>query len=487
MEIPSAERIKHILSSAPVTIYTCGVDDDYELTFVSENVLDRFGYTAAECVHNKNFWHQIVHPDDRAHVFDGRDNFFSTDHEFREYRFVKKDGSILWVLDEMRLVRDDQGSPVEIVGSWLDITGRKKAEAVLRNNENLFREFFMANPVATIITSPQGMVHMANPAFIEASGFSLDEVIGRTSQELGFWQNPADRERMVAAINQQGWIDKIEADFYGKGKKPMTCQVSSRAIEYEGELRILSIIIDVTEQRASEEAMRKLDKAKSDFISTAAHELRTPLIAIVGYCELLEHAAMMGFSDDQKEHYLSIIQSNAEILNRLIDDLLDLGRIQVGRSLGITPKDNNLLEIVDKVVASFRVKSGRHEVVVERSRDFPQSVWLDAGRIAQVLHNLLNNAIKYSPDGGIVTVRLSGGTDMVCVAVADRGIGMTAEQMEHVFERFYRVDPDGLQTIGLGLGMSIVKQIIDDHGGRIDVSSQPGEGTTVTFELPVRS
>jgi PAS domain S-box-containing protein len=483
----STEKINQILSLSPAIIYSCRATGDFAATFVSGNITSIFGYSIRECLETPNFWRDNIHPDDVERVLAVYDLFFKEGHHVHEYRFRKKDGSYSWILDQLRLIRDADGNPLEMIGSWLDITDRKETEEALKKSLNLFREFFMANPVGTIITTPPGQVLEVNPAFIEASGYSAAEVVGRTSQELGFWRNLEDRERMVSAISQHGFIDHLESVFFGKNGKQMTCLVSSRAIQYEGEVRILSIVIDVTDQRRAEEAMRKLDKAKSDFISTAAHELRTPLVSIVGYCELLENADSMGFSDEQREHYLSVIQSNAGILNRLIDDLLDLGRIQVGRSLGVSPKENDLLEIVDKVVASFGVKTGRHEIVVERSNDFPQIVWLDAGRIAQVLYNLLNNAIKYSPEGGIVRVRLSDGPDKISVSIADQGVGMTAEQMEHVFERFYRVDPNSLETVGLGLGMSIVKQIIDDHGGSINVSSQPGEGTTVTFELPVRS
>lgn len=483
----STEKINQILSLSPAIIYSCRATDDFAATFVSGNITSLFGYSIRECLETPNFWRDNIHPDDVERVLAVYDLFFKEGRHVHEYRFRKKDGSYSWVLDQLRLIRDADGNPLEIIGSWLDITDRKETEEALSKSLNLFREFFMANPVGTIITTPPGHVLEVNPAFIEASGYSAAEVVGRTSQELGFWRNLEDRERMVSAISQHGFIDHLESVFFGKNGKQMTCLVSSRAIDYEGEVRILSIVTDVTDQRRAEEAMRELDKAKSDFISTAAHELRTPLVSIVGYCELLENADAMGFSDEQREHYLSIILSNAGILNRLIDDLLDLGRIQVGRSLGVSPKENDLLEIVDKVVASFRVKTGRHKIVVERSNDFPQIVWLDAGRIAQVLNNLLNNAIKYSPEGGIVRVWLSDGPDKISVSIADQGVGMTAEQMEHVFERFYRVDPNSLETVGLGLGMSIVKQIIEDHGGTINVSSQPGEGTTVTFELPVRS
>ena len=156
MDIPSEQRIKHILLSSPAIIYTCRFDGGCELTFVSENILRHFGYTADECLRNRNFWRQVIHPDDHAHVLAGRESFLPTGHEIREYRLLKKDGSYLWVHDEMRLIRDDKGAPVEIVGSWLEITDRKRAEDALRSSEKIFREFFLTNPVATIITKKLG-------------------------------------------------------------------------------------------------------------------------------------------------------------------------------------------------------------------------------------------------------------------------------------------------------------------------------------------
>ncbi len=456
-------------------------------TFVSDNITAQFGYSVQECLENPGFWSENVHPDDRDRIFAGQEKIFSRGHHVQEYRFRKKDGSYLWIHDEIKLVKDDAGNPLEIVGSWLDISDRKQAESAWKKSEVLFKAFFQGNPIPTIISATDGTVLMVNPAFTINPGFTPEEVVGKNVKDLGFWRIPEDRERMVAAIKEHGYVDNLESKFYGKGNRPMTCLISSRAIEFEGELRILSIVIDVTEQRKAEKAIKQLDKAKRDFISTVAHELRTPLIAIIGYCELLENVEQMPLSEDQKQEYLGVIQSNAEVLNGLVDDLLDIGRIQIGRSLGISRKENNLLELIDKVVASAKLKSGRHEIVVERGLGVPQIVWLDAGRIAQVLHNLLSNAIKYSPCGGIIKIRLEGQKDRVSIAVVDPGIGMTEEQVAKVFNRFYRADKQSTETLGLGLGMSIVKQIITDHGGDVVVQSKPGQGTTVTFRLPVRA
>ena len=482
------QRIKQILSFSPAIIYTCRADRAFGATFVSENIASLFGYSTQECLDNPDFWWENIHPDDREQILKSQhyDILVIKGHYAHEYRFRKKDGSYIWVLDELRLIRDSEGNPVEIVGSWLDITGRKEAEVALQKSEALFRAFFQANPVASIITSPSGLIHTINPSFTSHTDFSSDEVVGRTAQELGFWRNPADRDRMVAAIEKCGFIDNLESSFHGKDGKLLTCIVSSRAIEIDGEVRILSIIVDVTEQRKAEEAVRKLDQAKSDFISTAAHELRTPLIAIVGYSELLGCTGKNALTEEQKESYTSIIQDQAEDLNHLVDNLLDVGRIQMGRSLGIVPKKVELSGIIEKVVKALKMKSRRHNIIVAHYNPLPENICIDGARITQVLNNLLANAIKYSPQDSTIKIQTMTDEDKVTVSIVDQGIGMTSQQVEHIFDRFYRGEDEKSVARGLGLGMCIVEQIIADHGGEIFVSSAQDEGTTVTFILPIK-
>lgn len=482
----SDQKIRQILSFSPAVIYTVRVNEPFNLTFISENFSSRFGYSTNECLNNPDFWREHIHPDDCECVFTDQLSLFKDGHHVHEYRFRKKDGDYVWILDEIRLMRDSEGTPVEIVGSWLDITDRKTAEAALRESENLFRDFFQTNPVATIITDPAGTVHMVNPAFTSHTDYNEEEVVGRTAQELGFWRNPEDRERLVAAIREHGFIDNLESYFYGKNNRPMTCLVSSRAIEFGGEMRILSIVHDVTEQRAAEKALKKLDKAKSDFISTAAHELRTPLIAIVGYSELLENAAGITLTEEQKHDYLSIIQSNADVLSRLVDDLLDVGRIQIGRSLGVVYQEVDLSDIIEKVVDSLKMESEQHNFLISHENELPEKIWADGTRITQVLTNLLHNSIRYSPQGGGIKVETAVAGGKVSVAVIDRGMGMTPQQVDSIFDRFYRGVDANYASSGLGLGMGIVKQIITDHNGDIVVSSRLGEGTTVTFTLPIK-
>ena len=378
------------------------------------------------------------------------------------------------------------GQPLGLVGISRDITERKKAEKALQKSERLFRVFFESNPVATIITSPSGAIHMINPAFLKGSGYSVEEVVGQTTQELGFWRDPATRELMVAAIKEHGFIDNLETILYRKGGLPMTGLVCSRAIEYEDEVRILSTVVDVTAQRAAEKALRKLDQDKSNFIASAAHELRTPLVAILGYAELLESTVQPRISAQQQRSYSSIIISNAEILTRLTDDLLDVEQIQLDRPFRLTREKTSLAELIKEALISFTLKYPDHSFILTHTDTLPEIMWIDSVRTTQTLNNLLDNAVKYSPESRIVEVTTETEEKQIKISIKDQGVGMTSEEIEQIFHRFYRAKPMNAETQGLGLGMYIVKRIIEEHGGEIYVASRLGEGTTVTFTLPIK-
>ena len=142
MQNPTDQKLEHILSFSPAIIYTCRAKGDFGATFVSENMTPRFGYSTQECLDNPNFWRENIHPDGSERVFENYGSLYEKGHHTHEYRFRKNDGSYVWVLDEVHLIRDPEGNPVEIVGSWLDITERKEAETALQKSEALFRAFF---------------------------------------------------------------------------------------------------------------------------------------------------------------------------------------------------------------------------------------------------------------------------------------------------------------------------------------------------------
>ena len=241
----------------------------------------------------------------------------------------------------------------------------------------------------------------------------------------------------------------------------------------------VTLLRDVTREQM-------VDRMKNEFISIAAHELRTPLTAVLGYAELLADEPIRGpFSPAQKQEFIGQILNRAEALERIINDLLDVGRIETGRPVIVEKVDCDLTELIRKAVAPYRVESRKHAFVLNLPAQ-PLVTALDPGKIGQVLDNLLSNAVKYSPAGGTIHIDCLTPTAGISVSIADEGIGMTPEQMEHMFDKFYRADASNTAVGGLGLGMGIAKGIVEAHGGRIYVESRLGQGSRVTFELPDR-
>lgn len=231
---------------------------------------------------------------------------------------------------------------------------------------------------------------------------------------------------------------------------------------------------------------REIDRLKSEFISTAAHELNTPLSAIMGYTELMLDAELQReYSAKQKMDFLNEIYSRSEALSVIVDDLLDISRIESRRSVPLNLKECNVADILTKTINHYRRYDPKHDYQLELPGDCGKScVMVDYHRINQVLENLLSNASKYSPEGKKITVRGTVHPEGWEVVVKDSGIGMNKDQLERVFDKFFRADVSNTAIGGLGLGMSIARQIVRAHGGDISINSKLKKGTTVYLNFP---
>ncbi|RII27157.1 MAG: hypothetical protein CXR31_07845 [Geobacter sp.] len=240
-------------------------------------------------------------------------------------------------------------------------------------------------------------------------------------------------------------------------------------------LGMITIIHDITSEK-------EIDRMKSEFISTAAHELSTPLASIIGYSELLLSDGTN--SPDVQKDALSYINRKSWALSKIVDDLLDLSRIEAGRSIPVDKKPCDINEIIRQAVVYGQKISIRHTFDLELS-DQPGTLVADSGKLEQVMENLLSNAVKYYPDGGPVRISSTRLVDAWQVCVEDRGLGIAPEHVERIFDKFYRVDASNTAIEGTGLGMCIVKSILEAHGGNIWVESTPGVGTKVFFTVPL--
>lgn len=330
-----------------------------------------------------------------------------------------------------------------------------------------------------VVSDPDGRVVLMNLAAEELLGLPLARAASLSLESILADKQAGEALCRLAACETDRASFELEIAAEGKnGSRAVqghSAVVGSRTGEPLGTVTILR---DISRER-------ELDRMKNEFIATAAHELRTPLAAVLGYAELLlgEEAAAP-FPPAQRREYLQYIFEKGERLEGIIDELLDLGRIESGRSIVLEKAPCEMIGLVKEVVAQHQQETSRHRFEAECPAECIR-VEVDRGKMLRVFDNLLSNAVKYSPAGG--TIRIGGGVreGWLEISIADEGIGMTPEQVGRVFDKFYRADTSDTAVQGLGLGLTLSKGIIEAHGGCIWVESEPGKGTRVTFRLPL--
>lgn len=312
------------------------------------------------------------------------------------------------------------------------------------------------------------LVQYSNPFFYKCFPL-IENVKGRTIEDIVTDIGLLD---VLGKFRKNKKIDPIDIDIVDKDRYFKVSLVSLSKDEGKG---VLLFFQDTTEERS-------LEEIKKDFVANVSHELRTPLASIKGYSETLLDGGM----DDKEtlKDFLGIIDRHATRMSRLIDDLLVLSRVE-SHQMSFTTERIDICEVINFIASGFQKQSRDKEV--DFSLDFEEEnivVLADRYRLEQVLVNLFDNAIKYTPKGGSVVVKTRDTSDGVRVDVTDTGIGIPEEDLPRIFERFYRVDKARSRELGgTGLGLSIVKHIVQSMNGTVTVKSSPGNGTTFTLIL----
>lgn len=477
-------QLETLMSNLPGLAYRCRPDAERSWVFVSEGCRELLGCPEQDLVDGAHpGLNALISPAQLSEVARQLGNRLERGRPYQlVYPIVDRRGGRKWVLDHGRGVYDQDGRLCWLEGLLTDNTAEQLAEEALKRALQQSREAqgrveLILRSVADglVYTDLQGKVVLLSDAAETLLGFGRHRVSGRRLQAL-----VAKTElRLHFEALQQGAVETATKEVSlpdRGGAEVRDVEVKSALVRDQTgtAVGIITLLRDVTRER-------QLDRMKSEFVSTAAHELRTPLTVIMGFCEMLQEER--GLAAHQQE-YLAIISEKAAVLQRLIDDLLDLGRVESGRTVHVDKGYCDLSDIIRRTLAHFRVTHADYRFEADLPAD---SVVLlgDSLRLAQTLENLIGNAVKFSPAGSRIRIHCRRAGSLVEVSVCDQGIGMTPEQAERIFEKFYRVDTSTTAKRGLGLGMTIVKNIIDAHGGRIRVESHPGEGTKVTFSLPV--
>ncbi|MBN1872126.1 MAG: PAS domain-containing protein [Candidatus Omnitrophica bacterium] len=347
------------------------------------------------------------------------------------------------------------------------LANKKETEAVIRSIAE-----------GLVVVDAKGKVVMMNPAAEKLLGVQRKDKIGKPILEN------LKREQLVSLVKEnpeKGGDKEIELVSKEDDTKRIL-RSSSAVIEDEGgqTVGMVSVLTDITKQK-------EIDQLKSNFVSNITHELRTPLVAVQKSITLLLSRNAGQISDTQ-EHFLSAADRNLKRLSILIDDLLDLSKIEAGK-LKLKYELASVGKIIDDTIENLFTwaKTKSISVVKKVSEALPE-VNMDADRILQVMNNLVGNAIKFTPENGTITIeaKLLEDKEELEVSVADTGIGITQEDMEKIFDRFYQAGERTLTDIsGTGIGLSISKEIVELHGGRIRVESNESVGAKFIFTIPI--
>ncbi|HMN94746.1 MAG TPA: ATP-binding protein [Hydrogenophaga sp.] len=385
-------------------------------------------------------------------------------------RNYRRDGSLFWNRVEMSPVRDaSSGRITHFFAVQTDVTLEREREEMAQVRSLELERAIGSHPMGMVTLTADGRVSLCSPAGVALLGLGDTQVLGLDVAEL------------LQRVGQLAGVEPGRLPWPGPGQSCLwelhrpqhrVIEVSASSIgSLTGEQ--MAVLRDVTQQQ--------LQQASRDhFLATAAHELRTPLGSIRGFTELM---LMRAYNPEQARPLLETVLKQAVRLGGLLDDLLDLAQLDDrGReAFSLVPVD--VCQVVRQAREVIELPGNRHQLVLE----LPASpVWVlgHGARLEQVVINLLSNAVKYSPDGGVVHCRLmqSDGPGECMLSVADQGIGLSEDDLGRLFTRFFRANPGG-PIPGTGLGLSLVKEMVERMQGRVTVSSRLGEGTTFVLHL----
>lgn len=366
-----------------------------------------------------------------------------------------------------------------------EMQARQQAQVQLEDRTEQLNAIFDMSPDGFVSFDRDHRVKYVSPAFVQMTGKAADQLEGLCEQAFSDWlarccvpgTHFAGITSLRAHLEMELPSERNLIEITHKGQRVL--QIALR-ISQASTVSAILYVRDVTHEN-------EVAQMKSEFLTTAAHELRTPMVSILGFAELLLNHP---FSEDERKEFLGIIHNRAQWVSRILDDLLDLARIEARRDKELTMQLLSLQPLVQDAVASFPIPPGRSVPVLSLCQP-TLKVLADGGKIKKAIWNALSNAYKFSRADSPVNCGVSvctpeGQLPCVCIEITDTGIGMTAEEVARVGERFFRADTSG-ENPGTGLGMAITKEIIELHQGSVHIQSAPGYGTQVILRLPLQA
>ncbi len=410
--------------------------------------------------------------------------------DFYEELFKTKKHELKLFFTKKMLIFDEKNEPKYLLSISEDITERKKSEKELKKHEMRFSSLFRSSPVAiAVFESHSTVIHDVNQSFLNLTGCSREDVINKSFTGLDIWESDGIKEFIKHQNNTVQKSSDRELCIVSKQGAKKTVLVATEHLPNEDENDLLIFIAqDITAIKSAEEEIKKslikerdLNLLKTRFISMISHEYRTPLTTIMLSADLLKRYGDKWEPDEKIKHF-DRIQDTVLRMTQLMETVLTIGRLETGR-LGFQPEPIDLPSYCQSIAENIQFSHKNKNEIAFSYTGANNNPKMDENLLGLILTNLLNNAVKYSPQGRKIDFAVESGESEAVFTIRDYGIGIPEEDLKHLFNSFFRASNVG--TIeGYGLGLNIVKNCIDTHKGRIEVHRKVHYGTTFKIFLP---
>lgn len=494
--LQNQEWLRLTMAGSRMGTWTRDLDETNRVVW-SPELEQTFGLEPGEFSQKEEDFFEFIHPEDRELVRKAMINAIESRSDYDvEFRYRRKDGSERWMLGRGRAFYDDSGKPYRLAGLGLDITERKQAEMASKRLAAIVE----SSDDAIIGKDLNGVITSWNTGAERLYGYTAEEMIGAPIALLIPSERPDEEPAILARLRRGETIDHYETVRLTKDGRQLNVSLTvSPIIDASGKVIGASKIArDITQKKRAEEEREELlarehaarseaeaaNRIKDEFLATLSHELRTPLTAMLGWLSMLRSGRL---DDETSKHALDTVERNAKAQAQLIEDLVDVSRIAGGKlRLDVQPVD--LSSLISAAVDIVRPAANARGVLIEISVDPTVGrVAGDPARLQQIIWNLLSNAVKFTARDGYVYVKLRRVESFAEVEVRDTGIGIDADFLPWVFERFRQAESAVTRSHrGMGLGLAIVRHLTELHGGTVGAHSDgEGHGATFTIRVPL--
>lgn len=484
----SKERFSRIVSNVPGVVFQFVVhtDGSYSIPYINERLYARYGVKPGDIINNPDYFFSFLHPDFHEAVYSAIEKTSKTLSDFEMEIKIMLNGEEKWGGVYGKPEKQPNG---DILWDSLivDITDRKRAEEELRKSEAKFRSYVENASDIVYSLDLNGMFSYVSPNYTELYDYKFSDIRGRSPLDYIHPEDITKCQEFFKKIfktgDKHGGVEYRARDKNGKWRW-YTSNASPIKDEKGNVISLLGISHDITDRIELYKQLEEKTKELESFVYTVSHDLKAPLVSLEGFSNLLLNECG-GRLEEEGRHYLDRIKYNVEYMGRLIEDLLDLSRI--GRIAG-EKKRIDIESVVKEIAEEFKFRLEEKNIKLSVRSPFPVPFG-DGARIKQVFENLISNSIKFiggnaDPLIEVGAIREPVDDNHYCFYVKDNGIGIDKKYYGNIFQIFQRLND--VETDGTGVGLTIVKRIIEHHGGKIWVDSASGRGSTFYFTLPGR-